>query len=101
MNTYYNTTDLFGNELAKCTAKAITQDAAVYEILKEAKTHLTTPEIHAIYTTIHKGKLNTPLTSIRRSCSTLKKKGLLELVEVKKQGIFGRPNKQYRVITTK
>ena len=98
MNNYYNTTNLFGDKLEEYTTKAISQDKAVYEILLYAKTHLTAVEIHAFYLTIYKGKPNTPLTSIRRSCSTLKKSGLLELVDIEKQGIFGRKNKQYRVI---
>jgi Fe2+ or Zn2+ uptake regulation protein len=98
INSYHNSTNLFGEKLTEYTNKAITQDKAVIEILTEAGTHLTAPEVHALFITRYPLKRNTPLTSIRRSLSTLYNNDVLEMVDVEKQGIFGRKNKQYRII---
>ena len=97
INSYHNTTNLFGDKLEEYTTKAITQDKAVIEILTEAGTHLTAPEVYALYLARYKPKFEPPIDSIKRSCSTLKKKGILEMVNVMKQGRYGRPNKQYRI----
>ena len=94
---YYNTTNLFGDKLEEYTTKAISQDKAVIEILTEAGTHLTAPEVHSLFITRYPAKKNTPLTSIRRSLSTLYNNDVLEMVDVKKQGIFGRSNLQYKI----
>jgi Fe2+ or Zn2+ uptake regulation protein len=94
--SYFNTTNLFSEELKNVTFKALKQDEAVLCILREVKTHLEASEIHARY---EKYYLKTvPLTSIRRSCSTLKKAGLLKMVKIKKMGSFGVPCNQYQIV---
>jgi len=98
MNPYHNTTDLFGNDLATAESKAITQKEACYEILKEYKSHATAPEVWAMFIARNPAKKNTPLTSIRRALSDLCNDNKAELVKVKKQGIFGISNYQYRII---
>ena len=94
MNLFFNTTNEVEN-LPLYISKAKTQNERVLEILKEAKTHLTPPEVWAHYQNRY-GKC--PLTSIRRALTTLTlidKK--LEMVEVRKQGLYGRSNFQWRI----
>ena len=94
--TYFNPTNLLGEELQNVTFKAIKQDEAVLCILREVKTHLEASEIHARY---EKYYLKTvPLTSIRRSCSNLMNKGLVKKVMIKKIGKYGKPCYQYQIV---
>ena len=93
-NSFFNTTGEFEN-LPEYNSKAQTQNERVLKILIEANTHLTPAEVWARYCKYYNPK--TPITSIRRSMSNLTKKEKLEMVYVKKIGLFGRPNYQWRI----
>ena len=92
--SFFNTTGET-NKLPEYNSKAQTQNERVLKILTEAKTHLTPAEVWARYCKYYNSK--TPITSIRRSMSNLTKKEKLEMVYVKKIGLFGRPNYQWRI----
>lgn len=92
--SFFNTTGETDN-LPEYNSKAATQNERVLKILTEAKTHLTPAEVWARYCKYYNSK--TPITSIRRSISNLTKKEKLEMVYVKKIGLFGRPNYQWRI----
>jgi Fe2+ or Zn2+ uptake regulation protein len=92
--SFFNTTGETDN-LPEYNSKAATQNERVLKILTEAKTHLTPAEVWARYCKYYNSK--TPITSIRRSMSNLTKKEKLEMVYVKKIGLFGRPNYQWRI----
>ena len=92
--SFFNTTGETDN-LPEYNSKAATQNERVLKILTEAKTHLTPAEVWARYCKYYNSK--TPITSIRRSMSNLTKKEKLEMVYVKKIGLFGRPNYQWKI----
>lgn len=93
-NNFFNTTHET-EKLPEYQRQAATQNERVLRILTEAKTHLTPAEVWAKYCKYYNSK--TPITSIRRSMSNLTKKEKLEMVYVKKIGLFGRPNYQWRI----
>ena len=93
MGLYFNTTSEL-EKLPEYIGKAKTQNERVLQILTEANTHLSPPQVWAHYQNRY---AKCPLTSIRRSLSVLTKKGDIEMVLVKKQGLFGRSNYQWRV----
>ena len=93
-NSFFNTTGETDN-LPEYNSKAETQNERVLKILTYAMTHLTPAEVWARYCKYYNRK--TPITSIRRSMTNLTKKDKLEMVYVKKIGLFGRPNYQWRI----
>lgn len=93
MGLYFNTTDEL-EKLPEYIGKAKTQNERVLQILKEVNTHITPFECLAYYELKYP---IVPITSIRRALTTLVEQGLAEKVDVKKQGIFGRKNMQWRL----
>ena len=92
--SFFNTTNE-AEKLPEYNQKAQTQNERVLKILTEAKTHLTPAEVWARYCKYYNSK--TPITSIRRALTTLTKNGRLEMVYIKKIGLFGKPNYQWRI----
>jgi len=88
---YFNTT----NETAKYTdvrvLKNQTQEEIVYDIFL-AKRKLSASEVMALYP-----NKNVPLTSIRRAISSLFFEGKLIKLDETNIGIFGSPEKKYRL----
>jgi hypothetical protein len=82
MKSYHNTTKETGAKLAQSTSKALTQDECVLAYFKDYDNLGATPERVLRHFKIME-KLsenrwsNTPTTSIRRSFSNLKKRGLI------------------------
>ena len=93
MNLFFNTTNEKDN-LPEYISKAKTQNDRVMDILKDYGSHATPFEVLAFY---KKRFTDVPITSIRRALTTLTKEGKLEMVDVKKQGIYGRSNLQWRI----
>ena len=84
---YYNTTSERGQELAKKKAKAKTQEDIVTMLfLSQAK--LTPSQCWSKYK-IMTGKINTPLTSIRRAITNLTNKDVLIKTDEKMKGSYG------------
>jgi hypothetical protein len=92
---YYNTNNEIGTELKKSKEKAKSQDEMVLEFVRSLDQLGVTPE-----RTLRHFKImeplsesrwhNTPITSIRRSFSNLKKKGLIYKTGETIEGDFGK-----------
>ena len=93
--SYYNTNNEIGTELKKSREKAKSQDEMVLEFLRSHDQLGVTPERTLRHFKIMEGLNenrwhNTPLTSIRRSFSNLKKKGLIYKTGQTIEGDFGK-----------
>tara|TARA_R110000823_G_scaffold225280_2_gene353103 strand:- start:285 stop:599 length:315 start_codon:yes stop_codon:yes gene_type:complete len=95
MRAFHNTTNEVGAKLAQSTSKALTQDECVLAYFKERDELGATPERVLRHFKIME-KLssnrwsNTPITSIRRSFSTLKKRGLIYKTDLMIMGDYGK-----------
>jgi len=92
---YHNTTNENGATLNESRKKAKTQDELVLEYFKNYDNLGATPERvlrhFKIMETLSESKWhNTPITSVRRSFSNLKNKGLIKKTEVLIEGDFGK-----------
>jgi len=92
---YHNTTNENGATLNESRKKAKTQDQTVLEFFKNHDQLGVTPERclrhFKIMETLSESKWhNTPITSIRRSFSNLKNKGLIKKTETLIEGDFGK-----------
>lgn len=87
--SFYNTTVESGQILIDFNQKARNQDEAVMGIFALYGKELTPCECHE---RLRLMGYNFILTSVRRSINTLTKSGMLRRVEVKREGIYGRPN---------
>jgi hypothetical protein len=93
--SYYNTTNENGATLKESRKKAKTQDELVLEYFKNHDNLGATPERvlrhFKIMETLSDSKWhNTPITSVRRSFSNLKNKGLIKKTELLIEGDFGK-----------
>ncbi len=93
--SYYNTNEEKGTTLNESKKKAKTQDEMVLEYFKNYDQLGATPERvlrhFKIMEKLSERKWhNTPVTSIRRSFSNLKNKGLIEKTEILIEGDFGK-----------
>lgn len=89
--SFHNTTGLESSELRDATSKAISQDEIVLQLFKTFDRLTLTPERvhrHLMLTGGKRWEL-TPLTSIRRSFSNLKNRGLIEKTDTLIKGNFG------------
>lgn len=75
---FFNTTDLKGQELVTAISKAETQNERVFEIIKAVGKPVTPFGVHEIYCEIFSP---CPVTSIRRSMTTLTDEGRLEMLD--------------------
>ena len=88
---YFNTTNLEGEDLRDAKQKATNQNDLVIELFREKQDPMTPSEVWKILIGRNSIKSVTPLTSIRRSITSLTTAGLLELTTNQKTGMFGRP----------
>ncbi len=89
--SYFNTTNLKGEELKKSESKALTQDEEVLRLFKTFDALTLTPErLHKHLQDTNPKYANTPLTSTRRAFSNLKNRGLIEKTETMVRGNYGR-----------
>ena len=94
--TYYNTNNETGDTLKQSEKQTETQQTNIKRLMKGA-THLhTASEIHAEYERLTETKV--PRTSIGRSLTNLKKEGILEKTDVKKEGDWGKMQHTWRYI---
>lgn len=92
--THYNTTGLSGAELVgarKCSARQ--DNEVLWFFVRHAGVEYTPCEVHAAL-----GLEGVPLTSIRRSISTLTKSRCLVKTEVRRIGRYGRLTGCWRYI---
>ena len=90
--SFYNTTNEVGENLSEYQGKARSQDENVLLIFKEFKNKQITPELalKELQLQYPNRYTNTPLTSVRRSFSNLKKMGLIKKNDTKALGDYGR-----------
>lgn len=88
--SFFNTTGLSGEVLKACIAQAKNQDELVMDAFN-FRGKLTPSDCWQWLVRTGKITGKTPLTSCRRSITTLTKKGKLRLTEDKRVGLFGRP----------
>lgn len=96
MKEYHNTTGLTGAELWESEYKALKQDEAILKAIRSAPNTLNTPErvirhLRILEPLTLNKWANVPLTSVRRSFSTLKRKGLIEKTDEMTTGNYGKP----------
>lgn len=93
LEIYFNTTGVEGEELKERTFRAGTQNARIAEFfLARPGAMYTAPEVRR-----HLGMMNAPLTSIRRSMTTLTNFNILEKTNFKREGDFGHENYCWRL----
>ena len=92
LEIYFNTVPIEGAELKEAQFKAGGQNEIIYDI------YLTYPNIHISPSDIfHYLSHRWPLTSIRRSLTTLTKLGYLEKTGELKTGMYGRPENIWKL----
>jgi len=95
--TYFNTTDVKSPQLELFVDKAKSQDAVVLEFMKSQAPLAYTPlAIHQALNKLNLISELVPYTSIRRSVSTLRKKGFLINTNERLKEKFGRDNYLYQ-----
>ena len=89
---FFNTTQERGGALIQSEKKTQTQDELVMWIFRAFNNNGMTPSrVWSSLIELRKIDRNTPLTSIRRSISTLTKIGLLSASEWQEKGHYGKP----------
>ena len=91
---FYNTTGESGEQLEMFKGKAKTQDQIVLRFFKSNPKINYSPS--QVWRLVFQEK--TPLTSVRRSMTNLTGEGLLCQADEKRQGIYGRPEKTWRLL---
>lgn len=90
ITSYHNTTSEGGESLRTYRQIARGQDREVLDFFATRKTNPSTPsEVHDALYAGQRG--NTPLTSVRRAITNLTNAGLLKKTNLKKRGVYGRP----------
>lgn len=92
--SYWNTTRLEGDALRDAVAKAEQQDAAILTIFRNASGPLSPSQVWALCEQAGK---RWPITSVRRAISNLTDDRVLEMLESKRDGLYGRPEHEWRV----
>lgn len=89
---HYNTTNETGQTLATYRQSAMKQEEAVLALFRSRRLPMSPSQVWR-----HYGADLTPLTSIRRAMTDLTEQGLLERLEVKVEGHYGRPEHLWRL----
>jgi Fe2+ or Zn2+ uptake regulation protein len=92
---YFNTTNLEGHRLKVATMKTGTQNRMILDIFRSHPDSLLTP--FDVLNLFPWEKFNTPITSVRRSITTLTDMGYLYKTSVKREGVYGADNYCWRL----
>ena len=95
--SYYNTSHVLGEQLIMFNKKAQTQDGKILSYFKEQPAVEYTPS--QIWRLLFNKQ--TPLTSVRRSITTLTTGGYLVKTSNQRTGEYGRPENTWRFRTPK
>lgn len=90
LTIFFNSIHLAGSELREATGQADIQNSRVLKIFDRPMTPF---EIHEEYEKLYP---SCPLTSLRRSITTLTKRGLLEKMSLMKKEKYGKVNHYWR-----
>lgn len=96
--SYYNTTHLAGPTLFKFEDMTISQDDAVRQVFKAMRDPMTPSQAEIRLKQLQLIHPNTPLTSIRRSITTLTCEGVLRKTNIKVPGRYGREEYKWEYI---
>jgi len=96
---YFNTTSEQGIDLVHYEIQAVKQEDIILEIMKIHKS--LSPSMVLSKYKIKTGKINTPITSIRRALSVLTKAGHLSITDEKMYGGYGRKEHFWTLNQTK
>lgn len=92
LNRFHNSIPLKGEELDKAEKKATTQEEIILDFMASHPHQSFTPaEIQLLF-----GQ-KWPLTSVRARMTTLTKKGLLEITDQQRPGLYGMLNNTWRI----
>lgn len=96
--SFFNTTSLFGPELQEAKAKALSQDEMVLEAFRRIDMPMGPSMVYKYL--LNKGQITTktPITSLRRSITTLTKEGRLIKTGKLVMGNFGQKEHQWRLL---
>lgn len=94
METFFNTTNQEGEQLALAIEAASTQQEIIKSLYAKQKRPLSASQVLNIL------NLNCPITSVRRAITTLKNEGILEKTEHKIKGMYSRQEYQYQIATS-
>lgn len=90
--SFHNSTNETGQTLAAYRQSAMKQEEAVLALFRARRLPMSPSEVWR-----HYGADLTPLTSIRRAMTDLTEAGLLERLEVKVEGHYGRPEHLWKL----
>lgn len=94
LDLFYNTTNLFGSELKEHQMRAGTQNKIILDYFKSVPGLLLTPfDVQKLFPG------NVPITSIRRSLTTLTNLGYLLKTDNKRIGEYGEMNHTWKLKT--
>ena len=101
LDIFHNTTNLEGATLQEATSKALSQDEEVLRLFKVLGALTLTPErVHKYLIENVGGKWErTPITSLRRSFSNLKNRGLIEKTNAMVKGNYGMPVNSWKLVS--
>jgi predicted transcriptional regulator len=88
---FYNTTNEKGEELKDFLESNNTQDGYILGAILDIGEEFSPRDLSKIFP-------STPVTSIRRSLNTLLNKGFIEKTGNKVEGIYNRPETQYKLV---
>lgn len=95
--SYFNTNNLFGETLQQAEVKTSTQDEMVYETFKKLNMPMGPSMVYKYL--VNKGQITakTPITSLRRSITSLTKEGRLIKTDKLVMGNLGQREHQWRL----
>lgn len=94
---YYNTNNLTAEPLKEATIKTQKQGELCLEVFKAHRCNLSACQVWKILVKTGKIDRNTPVTSLRRSVTNLKDRGLLEKTDNMVKGLFGTQVHTYKL----
>ena len=101
-NEYHNTTKLKEPLLSECTTKALTQNSLVLYYFQGASQSMiqdrSPSQCHTDLINVGVLAYHTPLTSIRRSISTLTKRKLLRKTNIQINSTYDRPEYTWELV---
>ncbi len=86
MRPFYNTIGLDPIEYQKAVRKAKKQEEKVLAIFENASKPVSPTDVYIVLERYY------PITSIRRAITNLTDAGKLEKTDIKKEGLYGKPN---------
>lgn len=99
LDIYFNTTNEKGDQLKASTHKAGTQNAEILDLFTQYHYREFTPD--EVETHFKKEGRMWPLTSVRRSISTLTDQGFLDKLDTMRKGGYGKDTHTWKLKPSK